>query len=125
MQEVHFPERFLILWCIDVQPWGLSNAIPHLQENTSSCGKHRGNEGESPRNCSPLKPWEFLCFCAKCGTQIFGFAFTRNHTAAGFIIFVLKERERLSPPESPCNNNSSGKTVFMIHRIPRGSLDLF
>lgn len=47
MQEVHFPECFLILWCIDVQPWGLSNAIPHLQENTSSRGKHQGNEGES------------------------------------------------------------------------------
>lgn len=110
MQEVHFPEHFLILWWIDVQPWSLSNAVPHLQKKKYLISwKTPGNEGDSPRNCSPLEPREFLCFCAKCGTQIFGFAFTRSHTAAGFIIFVLKERERLCPPKSPCNNNSSGQ----------------
>lgn len=133
MQEEHFPERFLIPWWIDVQPWSLSNEntssprkyliiakkIPHLVENT------RGMREPAPGIALFLEPREFLSFCAECGTQIFGFAFTRSHTAAGFIIFVLRERERLCPPKSPCSNNSSGKTVFMVHRIPYGSLYLF
>lgn len=103
-------------------------ALEFVKCNTSSPrkelipGKTPGEEGGSPRNCSAPKPRGSLCLWAKCGTQIFGFAFTGNRTTAGFIIFVLKGRERLCPPKSLCNNNSSAEMVFVMHRVPYGSL---
>lgn len=122
MQELHFPEHILIPWCIDLQSWISSDVIPHLQR---AHGKGQGSRGDSLKWLLSAKPREWLCFCSKCVLQIFWFAFRCIPIATEFIIFVLKEREKVSFPKSSFNNNSLRKTVLMRYRIPYGILYLF